>query len=208
MAEENNKSQQRRQEILSAAAIVFDTRGYGQATMDEVARQAGLSKGSIYNYFRSKKELFREVFTAAVSLDERELDKLVRQEMSASEKLSAMLELWYGRLKDYARMGRLVLEFWATAAREERTGETSKWLSTMYARQRETLAQMLADGVRRGEFGRQFDPSVAAALIISLLRGIIVQAIIEGEVRVDREFLSSVRRAILTGLTGAVQQGA
>lgn len=208
MAERTDASRQRRQEILAAAATVFDARGYTEATMDEVAAEAGISKGSIYNYFRSKKRLFREVFTSAVSADEAELSGLLERDLTSIQKVSVLLDLWYERLRDYIRIGRMVLEFWATAAREERSGETSRWFSTMYTRRREMLAQLLDEGVRRGEFNQTFDASVAAALIISLLRGITVQAILEGESRLDREFLDALRRAVLMGLTGEDQQGA
>lgn len=49
---------ERRTEILSAAQRVFLERGLDAATMDEIARSAGLSKGALYLYFSSKDELF------------------------------------------------------------------------------------------------------------------------------------------------------
>ncbi|MFP3936762.1 MAG: TetR/AcrR family transcriptional regulator [Phycisphaerae bacterium] len=204
----NGASRQRKEEILSVAAVVFDTHGYAETTMDDIAGRAGISKGSVYNYFSSKRDLFREVFTSAVSADDRVLDTIAGQDLPTLEKISKLLETWYERLNDYIRIGRLVLEFWATAARQERTGETSRWLSTMYARRREKLAEMLREGLKRGDLPRRFDPSMAAALIISLLRGITVQAILEGESRVDREFLEALQRAVLAGLTGETDQGA
>ncbi|MGC9453462.1 MAG: TetR/AcrR family transcriptional regulator [Phycisphaerae bacterium] len=204
----SDTSRQRREEILSAAAVVFDARGYSETTMEDIARQAGISKGSIYNYFPSKQALFREVFTDAVSMDDEVMKVTLAQDMSTVEKVSRLLELWYERLNEYIRIGRLVLEFWATAARQERTGEASHWFSTMYTRRRENLAALLQEGMERGEFTSRFDPSVAAALIISLLRGVTVQAVIEGESRVDRDFLDALKRAVLAGLTGEIEQGA
>lgn len=49
---------ERRSEILAAAQRVFLERGLDAATMDEIARAAGLSKGALYLYFPSKDELF------------------------------------------------------------------------------------------------------------------------------------------------------
>src|SRR5437660_11771403 len=47
--------------ILSAANRVFGEKGYRQATMDDVAKKLGVSKGAIYLYFASKEELFEEI---------------------------------------------------------------------------------------------------------------------------------------------------
>ena len=47
----------RRSQILDAARKVFEERGIGQATMDEIAREAELAKGTIYLYYKNKEEL-------------------------------------------------------------------------------------------------------------------------------------------------------
>jgi AcrR family transcriptional regulator len=49
--------QERRQQILAAAATVFAEKGFDRATIGDVARAAGVSDGSIYNYFRDKQDL-------------------------------------------------------------------------------------------------------------------------------------------------------
>ena len=48
----------RKTQILLAALACFSDGGYTRTTMDEIVRQAGLSKGSIYTYFDSKKSLY------------------------------------------------------------------------------------------------------------------------------------------------------
>ena len=51
----------RRRDILAAARTVFARRGYSAATLDEIAARAAFAKGTLYNYFRSKEDLFRDV---------------------------------------------------------------------------------------------------------------------------------------------------
>ena len=48
---------QARQRIIVAARVVFLRRGFGHATMDDVAREVGVSKGALYLYFRTKSDL-------------------------------------------------------------------------------------------------------------------------------------------------------
>jgi AcrR family transcriptional regulator len=51
----------RRTEIIDAARSIFARRGFALATMDEVAKEAGIAKGTIYLYFRSKTEVYKAV---------------------------------------------------------------------------------------------------------------------------------------------------
>jgi len=53
-----------RTRILTAANQVFGEKGYRQATMDDVAKKLGVSKGALYLYFASKEELFEAIAQA------------------------------------------------------------------------------------------------------------------------------------------------
>ncbi|MGA7112918.1 MAG: TetR/AcrR family transcriptional regulator, partial [Pseudolabrys sp.] len=55
------RSAERRDAILSAALDEFSTRGFEAARLDDVARRAGIAKGTIYLYFRDKESLFQEL---------------------------------------------------------------------------------------------------------------------------------------------------
>jgi AcrR family transcriptional regulator len=55
------RPEDRPEEILDAAVAVFGDQGYARAKLEDVARQAGVSKGTLYLYFASKEELFREM---------------------------------------------------------------------------------------------------------------------------------------------------
>ena len=52
---------ERPQQILDAALAVFDEEGLDRARLDDIARRAGIAKGTIYLYFPNKEALFREV---------------------------------------------------------------------------------------------------------------------------------------------------
>jgi len=56
----------RRQAILAAAADVFIAEGYAAARLDEVARRAGIAKGTIYLHFRDKQDLFQQLLLSLV----------------------------------------------------------------------------------------------------------------------------------------------
>jgi AcrR family transcriptional regulator len=53
-------------EIIGAALEVFAAKGFADAKLDDIARRAGISKGTLYLYFETKEEMFRAVAQAAV----------------------------------------------------------------------------------------------------------------------------------------------
>jgi TetR/AcrR family transcriptional regulator, repressor of fatR-cypB operon len=55
------EAQQRRQEILKSARTLFIEKGFRNTTLDEIAERAAFGKGTIYNYFSSKDDLFRDI---------------------------------------------------------------------------------------------------------------------------------------------------
>jgi len=58
MADLDTLSPEKRAQVLAGAKTVFDRDGYEGASMSRIAREAGVSKGTLYNYFESKAELF------------------------------------------------------------------------------------------------------------------------------------------------------
>src|SRR5712675_762448 len=58
---------ERREAILAAALEEFSARGFAATRLDDVARRAGVAKGTIYLYFRDKESLFQELVRAMVS---------------------------------------------------------------------------------------------------------------------------------------------
>jgi AcrR family transcriptional regulator len=61
------RADQRPREICAAALEVFAEKGFAAAKLDEIARRAGVSKGTLYLYFKDKEDLFRAVVRSAIA---------------------------------------------------------------------------------------------------------------------------------------------
>ena len=194
-----NNGQDKRESILAAAQGVFDAHGYAATTMDAVAAEAQLSKGSLYNYFKSKEDLFRQVFASTVAASDKLACELLLADGTASQRLERILDFWFDRLETNRRVGRLVMEFWATAARHEQ-GALSRQFQGIYSRWRGYLADIVAEGISSGEFNPRVNPRAGASLIMAVLDGIEVQCMLDVGVVVDSEFLASLKRAVMAGL--------
>jgi AcrR family transcriptional regulator len=74
----------RRKQILEAALVVFSKKGYGEATIPDIAREGGVAVGTIYNYYPSKRDILVSVLASRV-LSEPFL-KLTEQSLEADDK--------------------------------------------------------------------------------------------------------------------------
>lgn len=82
-----NSRPQRHDEILAAAFEEFAARGYAEARVDDVARRAGIAKGTIYLYFRNKELLFRGVLRGLIRHVFEDFETFVRTFPGSAESL-------------------------------------------------------------------------------------------------------------------------
>jgi AcrR family transcriptional regulator len=84
------EKQQRRKEIVKAAEKVFFTKGFEESTMEDIAGEAELSKGTLYLYFKSKEDLHMAVAHKAISMLKSTMVKIEAGAGNAIEKLVGM----------------------------------------------------------------------------------------------------------------------
>jgi AcrR family transcriptional regulator len=150
-------------EIINAAIDVFSERGFANAKLDEVARRAGVVKGTLYRYFDSKEALFRAV-----------VQHLITNHLQSVENSAATLQ---GSLANFVPM------LLGTAAR--RLGDprlpglarmvltesrsfpdlATVWHDELASRMLSLVAGMVAKAQERGEI-RQGDPKLYAFSIL------------------------------------------
>ena len=84
------EKKQRRMDIILAAERVFFSRGYDKATMDDVAGEAELSKGTLYLYFKSKEDLHMALAIKAIGLMNSMTEKVRKLKKNGLEKLVSL----------------------------------------------------------------------------------------------------------------------
>jgi AcrR family transcriptional regulator len=148
---------------MDAAISCFAQKGYYEASMDDIARAAKLSKGSLYWHFPSKRELFKSLVEAWMAEALMGLpDRLARCE-TAEEKIGVLMDAPRDTVAVRPELARAQLEFIAQAVRDP---EIRKWFRTTYISQRSILAQILREGIERGEF-RSLPVDAVARMIIA-----------------------------------------
>ncbi len=157
----------RPRQILEAAFRVFGSRGLHKATLDDVAREAGISKGTIYLYFPSKAALFSAMIKARVNAVMPEVE--TPRDGGPSEIRSRLVTLGrrlyrFFRSPAYLAMYRTVvseaIDFPEAAALLYREG-------ILPANRR--LAEIFRRGISTGEF-RSVDPLVTARAFAAMFQ--------------------------------------
>ncbi|MEV7547989.1 TetR/AcrR family transcriptional regulator [Amycolatopsis sp. NPDC089917] len=156
----------RRQQIAAAVRRIAADRGLEGVSLNEVAAEAGISKGFVQHYFASRDEMLRFATTTLRSgLEERITAATPEGEPSVRDLLVALLPL-----DDAARADALVAN--AFLVRALKDPEIAGHFRTGHGQLRDVLAAMIAAARDAGDLSPTVEPSTEAVLLLTLLSGL------------------------------------
>jgi AcrR family transcriptional regulator len=168
MSPKPDVSAERKQQIFEAAVACFGRKGYHLTTMDDIAAECGLSKGSLYWYFSSKKELFLYLFSVMMDQMTGTWEQVVNdQQLTPTEKLQTTLSIFGPVMEDWAPFFGVMLEAWGQTRFDE---DVEELMHNFYKPYIAMMTQVLQEGVDSGEF-QMASPEATAAVILSLYDG-------------------------------------
>lgn len=174
MAHAHDKETKRRA-LVTAAAKVFARQGFLPTRVADVALEAGVGKGTVYEYFSSKDEL---VFAVCENLQAEigtRADAILAEGGSATKQFRRLMRFAAAITLEQAEFQSVVLDFWAASrggALEKRFAEHSV---ASYRHYRELLATLVRRGQDAGEFRASANPEAIATLIVAAIDGLGVQ---------------------------------
>jgi AcrR family transcriptional regulator len=183
-------SEERKVQIMNAAEEVFTQKGMDAARMDDIARQAGLSKGTLYLYFKGKETLVIAILGRMLEGTFQGLEDRKDTELSASE---AILRFTEEAIRGYQKMLHitpLVYEFLALAFRNQIVRKAMQQYFDHYMK---VLVPIVQSGIDSGEF-RQVDAQEVAIAAGAILEGtVLLWAYDRNVVDVERHIRSGMR---------------
>jgi len=194
-----------REELLTASLRVFARRGYREAGVDEIAAEAGYSKGALYWHFSGKEELLTALLEERIDVPLRDRVALLA---SAPPERDMSVEATRAFAQQFAQERETMLlerEYWSLAIRDPE-------LRTRYANRQSELRSALADAmeVRARNLGTPDLPMSGqdvARIVMSIIGGLAVDELIEpGSVR--PELLGEALALVYAGLVARAQRGA
>ena len=157
----NKAPEQRREEIFEAALGCFNSNGYYQTSIDEIAAQAGISKGGIYHHFKSKKELVIELFRNRVNRYFEYLTAELDNRSDAARRLRLLVEKSGEIFFSHEPILRFCLDFVAMSSREP---DFRDEVAAMYRHRVATISALIQEGIDTGIFKPVAPEGVARAL--------------------------------------------
>jgi len=152
--------------ILKAAEQVFAKKGYHQATMDDIAKTIGVSRGAVYQYFRNKEELFEE----RCKTHARDLEKTLHSTFTGGD-LLRVAELFFNELEQRTAGRTELLEALAEAPRNK---AIKKVLQESYSRNQDIIVRFLEKLEEERTLRRNLDTTLIARLLMAMADGILM----------------------------------
>lgn len=188
--------EERRPQIIDAAIRVFLRKGYHKATMPEIAREAGLSVGGMYWYFKGRKEIVMDILRQVFQSDLDDLTQLLRSQAPTAERLQAYAAQYAQCYDEFSWLDPIGVQFYAECAHNP---QARKFIREYLDHYRQALATLIEQGVQRGEFRTVNPPDVANA-ILGVEEGLSTLAVADPQGIRWRESFQTAMDLIVTGL--------
>ena len=167
------RREETRQRLVDAALPVFARHGFERATVDEIVREAGYSKGAFYVHFDSKEDLFWAMLDERIDGVQDTLRNAIDIELSVAENQRRILQAIFAVDQDDPTWPALFMEFAAHAARNPKVREK---LGEMYRRWHSFTVETLIGAKEAGKVRADLDVDFTASVMIALIEGTLIQS--------------------------------
>jgi AcrR family transcriptional regulator len=180
---------QARMRITEAAQVVFRRKGFRAATMEDIAREIGVSKGAIYLYFRTKSELLAAIQEQSRDQVLAHWERLLQSGDVAEGIADSLAEVYAGKV-DPGIWLELVAE--AAANPQVRTA-----LKEDHRQDITAMRDFLKRLEQRGRIRKLREPETVASITLALLHGSVLEMVLHGQAQESRRNLIRSLRFLL-----------
>ena len=178
MASPSRRSNQQRREqsteqVLASALKLFVTRGYGSTSIDDIARDAGLTKGAVYFYFKGKSALLVELLTQSTALYDEIFVGMQSSDCSAPDQLEMFVE-WAAGV-GVRNNELLLLPILMSLEFNGQDESIEKVINRLYDRYHQEMERVVSLGQRTGEFDESLAPREEAAVLVAFTDGMLLE---------------------------------
>lgn len=191
--------EEKKKQILEASIRIFAEKGLNNTKIADIARAADIGKGTVYEYFSSKDEIFRASYWFFVGKVNEVLFQKLQHLSDPLEKLYAFFSAWMDILHgEYLEYLEIVLDFWAEGMRKSKDSMTFD-LAQFYDQYRRFLADILEECIANQEI-QSVDTKIAASILLGSLDGLMIQWIMDRSLFNIREAIGLLAKIYIEGL--------
>ena len=194
MSDIKNKDNTKLQ-ILDAAMHVFVKSGYNKTTMDDIVSHSGLSKGAIYHYYNSKKDLFLSLIDYWENYF---FKNIIDKDLTLSSADDLLREITNDVIQTFKTKKHVFLaelEFWSLSNHDI---DIRKRTTSLYVKLIDLFKSVIKKGIDEGDF-KKVDLDVASLSVMTSLQGVIWFSIFEKSNISAEKYLNDVIEFIIYG---------
>lgn len=169
------KKENRREQIIKAAEDVFSKKDFQNTTISDVAKQAGISDATIYEYFTSKEELLFSIPGENIKDSKNILDDHMLYIKGAGNRLRGIIYHLLSYYQDNAEFAAISLMILKTNRKFMET-EIYNYLREYY----QVIIKTIEEGIESGEFKKEIDPHFVRSAILGTIEFIVVRWLMKG----------------------------
>ena len=176
MATRSNRTESehvRRKQLLDAARKIFNEKGYEGATVSEIAKEAGLGKGTFYFYYPSKTSIAVALRDGLMTRMAAAVEIAMKSNPTFADKLKTLIATTFEVARQNADLYRLAF-VGADDTHPEMHSESPEHAAPLT-----TVAGLFGEATRAGEMN-PMDPEITARLVLGLLQQAIIEAFVSG----------------------------
>ncbi|HEY3055456.1 MAG TPA: helix-turn-helix domain-containing protein [Thermoanaerobaculia bacterium] len=192
-------SEFRVQSIQDAAMRVIARKGMSAATMQEIAEEAGVAKGTIYLYFRDRDELVEKTFETAIMQLSARIEKARDAEPDIESKIRATMAAKLAFFRENREFFRLYMSLRLPEGDAQQQRRHKRTCEPQYRSNVGRFAEILSAAMDRHEI-RRFDPHRLALFIVEGSTAIVVERVMEENSPPEQDDVEFLTQVIMGGI--------
>lgn len=184
--------------IIHAALEVFASQGLDKGKIADIAKQAGIGKGTIYEYFKSKDDIFKAIEDMFISDMLLQVQEIAQADDAPTAKIEKICRISLDIHKHLGDSVLIIAEIWAQHTRGQLHGHSTALFEEMYEKYYELVAGILIEGVQKREF-RTMNIMGVTTVLLAMIDGIMWQSLI---IKNDEQFNKRKTYAIESFMNG------
>ncbi len=189
--------QKKAAEIAEAALGVFRTRGYHATRIIDVAKAAGIGKGTVYEYFDDKSAILRHCFDNYFEAFEQGALQAVAATNGSAQRLLALVDFALAHVDEWEDHCAVYVDYFGLARRDDPSVLS---LASLYEQFRGLLRALIEEGQREGVIRADVNAASVASLLVTIYDGIILHGIFEPRSESREAMRETIIKVITRGL--------
>lgn len=196
MSPKPDVSEERKDQIMNAAEEVFTRKGFSDARMDDIAEETGLSKGTLYLYYKSKDDIIIAILDRIFQREFKVFENLDLARMSATDAIWSFTETTSKDVKMMMRLLPITYEFMGLAFRNK---FVQKAFKIYFKRYMDILIPVIQKGIDTGEF-QPVDAHEIALAMGAVMEGTILLWVYDKSMVNPEKHIRSGMKLLLEGV--------